>query len=252
MSGELIIRELSAAYGPQAVVRGLSAHCRPGQLSCILGANGAGKTTLLRAISGYLPLTLGTIHLGDIELSGLRPRQRARYVAAVPQVAQDVMPLTVRQAVAMARYPHLTARLRQNGSDGRAVDAALAALELGALADQPCARLSGGEWRRVLIAQGLAQETPVLLLDEPTAFLDPPAQRRILTYVRRLAAERGLVAVAVLHAVDLAREYADHVLLLRGGELLAEGAPAATLTPTLLAHLYDCQPEWLGAQEVLK
>lgn len=252
MSGELIFRELAAGYGPLPIVRGLSTACRPGGLTCVLGANGAGKTTLLRAIAGYLPLSAGSIHLGDVELSRLKPRQRARYVAAVPQVARDVLPLTVRQAVAMARYPHLTARLGHNGSDGLAVDAALESMELGGLAGQPCARLSGGEWRRVLIAQGLAQETPVLLLDEPTAFLDPPAQRRILDHVRRLAAERGLIALAVLHAVDLARDFADHVLLLRAGELLGAGAPDQVLAAQRLAQLYDCEPQWLGLQEVLQ
>jgi len=250
MSAELILTELAAGYGHQPVVRGISARFQPGQLGCILGANGAGKTTLLRAIAGYLPLTSGSIALGKIELSRLKPRRRAQYIAAVPQVAQEILPLTVRQAVAMARYPHLTARIRLNGVDGQAVDDALTALQLEELAHHQCGNLSGGEWRRVLIAQGLAQETPVLLLDEPTAFLDPPAQRRILNHVRRLTAERGLIVLAVLHAVDLALEFADRVLLLRDGELLACDTPAATLYPDKLAQLYNCGPEWLGKVEV--
>jgi iron complex transport system ATP-binding protein len=250
MSADLILTELAAGYGQQAVVRNISARFQPGELGCILGANGAGKTTLLRAIAGYLPLTAGSVRLGTTELNQLAPRQRARYIAAAPQVAQEILPLTVQQAVAMARYPHLTARMRLNGVDGQAVDDALKALQLEELAHHQCGNLSGGEWRRVLIAQGLAQQTPVLLLDEPTAFLDPPAQRRILSYVRRLSAERGLIVLAVLHAVDLALEFADRTLLLRNGEMLACDTPAALLHPEMLAQLYNCGPEWLGKVEV--
>jgi len=251
MSGELRINGLAAGYGQQQVVRGVSARFKAGQFSCILGANAAGKTTLLRALAGYLPLAAGSIQLGAIDLTRLNPRERAQIIAAVPQVAQDILPLTVRQAVSMARYPHLTTRLRLNGVDSAAVDRALTAMGLNALAQQSCGRLSGGEWRRVLIAQGMAQETPVLLLDEPTAFLDPPAQRQILAHVRRLAAERGLIVLAVLHDVNLARDYAGQALLLRDGELLASGSPASVLTPELLAQLYSCEPVWLTAGGLL-
>jgi len=253
MSADLILKNLAVGYAQKPIVRGVSARFQPGQLACILGANGAGKTTLLRALAGYLPLAAGSIELGNLELSRLTPRQRARNIAAVPQVAQDLLPLTVRQAVAMARYPFLTSRMQLNGADGTAIDAALAAMNLEKLASSQCSKLSGGEWRRVLIAQGLAQETAVLLLDEPTAFLDPPAQRHILAHVRRLALERDLIVLAVLHDFNLAREYAAQVLLLRAGELLASGAPATTLNQTLLAQLYDCEPAWLGSvKEALK
>lgn len=246
MHGELTIRSLTVGYGAEAVIRGLTAGCPPGRLTCLLGANGAGKTTLLNAISGYLPAS-GELSINGTSLATLSVRARARYIATVPQVAQELLLLTVRQAVALARYPHLKSRLRLGGGDTAAVGEALRNMELTGLAGRRCITLSGGEWRRVLIAQGLAQGTPVLLLDEPTAFLDPPARRQILHQVRSLAAQRNLTVLAVLHDVDLAREFAEHVLLLRHGQLLASGTPAETLTTELLASLYDCEPQWLTA-----
>lgn len=248
MHGELRITNLTAGYRAAAVVHGVSATCAAGAITCLLGANGAGKTTLLRAIAGYLPLTSGTITLGGDDLTGLSPRDRARHIACVPQVGQEHVPLTVREAVSLARYPHLTHRLQGNGGDRAVVDAALFALDLTELAERPCSRLSGGEWRRVLIAQGLAQATPVLLLDEPTAFLDPPARRQILSRVRELARDHNLTVVMVLHDLELATDYADAVQLMRAGRIIAAGAPRDVLTTARLAELYDCEPHWLAPE----
>jgi len=248
MSGELRLESVTCGYGHSAVVQSLSARCPRNVITGMLGANGAGKTTLLRSISGYLPLRSGTIHLNGTELSDLSFRDRARHIACVPQISQDSLPLSVREAVRMARYPHLKRRLINGGDVFAAVDTAISDMGLIELADRQCSTLSGGEWRRVLIAQGLAQETPVLLLDEPTAFLDPPSRRMILDRVRGLAQKRNLTVVAVLHDIDLAAEYCGHALLLRGGDLLASGSPADVLSTGNLSQLYDCEPQWLGSE----
>ena len=250
MNRGLTLDNISAGYGQQAVVRGITATCPRGTITCLLGSNGAGKTTLLRAVSGFIRPRAGGITLNGVELSTLSFRDRARYIASVPQLAQDSLPLTVREAVRMARYPYLNRRLVNGGDVFAAVDTAISAMGLNSLADRPCAELSGGEWRKVLIAQGLAQETPVVLLDEPTAFLDPPARRQILSRMIELAAERDLVVIAVLHDLDLAAQYAGHALLLRDGELLAAGDPSAVLSTAQLAELYGCGPEWLGPEVV--
>lgn len=245
MHGELCVRNLIAGYGQRNVLRSVTATFLPGRITCLLGSNGAGKTTALRTLAGYLPQRSGSIHYADIDLSQLLPRDRARYIACVPQVGQDAVPLTVREAVSLARFPHLTHRLSGNGGDSQIIDDALETMELTQLTGRSCTRLSGGEWRRVLIAQGLAQATPVLLLDEPTAFLDPPARRRILHRVRELAAGRSLTVVMVLHDLELATEYAAEVQLMREGRIIAAGAPGDVLTTERLAQLYDCEPEWL-------
>ena len=246
MHGELLVYNLTTGYGARDVLREIDASFPSGQITCLLGSNGAGKTTLLRALAGYLPVRSGTIRFDGMDVTQLIPRSRARYIACVPQVGQDAVPLSVREAVGLARFPHLTHRLSGNGGDEQVISAALETMELTALAGRPCSRLSGGEWRRVLIAQGLAQATPVLLLDEPTAFLDPPARRWILHRIRELAVKRNLTVVMVLHDLDLAAEYAAEVHLMRSGRIIATGTPADVLTTGRLTELYDCEPRWLS------
>jgi len=247
---ELVCENISAGYGKAEVLRALSARFTTGGLSCILGPNGAGKSTLLRAVSGYLRLSAGRISFDGEDFTTLTARERAHRIALVPQLAADSVPLTVREAVALARYPHLHGRLSFSGADLTAVDDALAWLVLGALANRPCPQLSGGEWRRVLIAQGVAQGARVLLLDEPTAFLDPPARLQTLALLRNLAIERDMAVIAVLHDPPLARRFADHVLMLRDGAAMLSGPADRVLDKHNLDLLYGRSPDWVTELEV--
>ena len=239
MATGLACTNLSTRYAARDIVRNFSAQFPAGQLSCILGPNGAGKTTLLRAIAGYLPLASGSVNVGEINVSRLTPRQRAQLIATVPQAILEQAPLTVRDVLELARYPHRLGRAG-NGEHCTAVERALAGCELTELAERRCTALSGGELRRVLIAQGLAQETPVLLLDEPTAFLDPPARVQLLRLLQAQARQRELAVVAVLHDPSLVRHFADFAVLLKDGMSMARGAARDVLTEDALAELYGC------------
>ena len=239
MAGGLTCHDLSTRYIARDIVRGFSAQFPECRLSCILGPNGAGKTTLLRAISGYLPLASGSVHVGDQDLAHLTPRQRAQLIATVPQANLEQAPLTVRDVLELARYPHRLGR-NSNGVHAAAVERALTDCGLTELAQRRCTMLSGGELRRVLIAQGLAQETPVLLLDEPTAFLDPPARVQLLRLLQTQARQRKLTVVAVLHDPSLARHFADYVVLLRDGVSQSQGLAQDVLSEEALAELYGC------------
>jgi iron complex transport system ATP-binding protein len=242
---ELILSNVGAGYGARGVVHGVGLTLRSGGLTAILGPNGAGKTTLLRALTGFLPLSSGSISWRSadghsIDLSRLTQRERARYLAYVPQLADEAVSLSVREALQIAA--------RAGGGADRAlgarVDAALEALDLTALSEARCAALSGGQWRRVLLAQGLAQVTPVLLLDEPTAFLDPPGRFDLLELLQRLARERDLCIVSVLHDPQLAARFAAQAVTLKAGRVFQAGSPAAVIVPDILAALYDSASGW--------
>lgn len=250
MSIELHCESIRTGYGRREVLTGATCRFAPSRLHAVLGPNGAGKTTLLRAIAGVLPLRSGAVRLGGRDLARLTARERARHVALVPQLAAETIPLTVREAVALARYPHQRNWHGAQAHDYPAVLAAIAALGLERFADTPCAALSGGEWRRVLIAQGLAQEADVLLLDEPTAFLDPPARLHIMARLRELAHANGLIIAVVLHDPELAQRYCDEAVLLRAGAVHSAGPASAVLTEANLAQLYAGVPEHNGKVEV--
>jgi iron complex transport system ATP-binding protein len=238
MAIELRCENIRAGYGRSDILRAATCRFGAGRLSAILGPNGAGKTTLLRAICGALPLRGGTLLLDGADLARLKPRERAKRIALAPQLAAETIPLTVREAVAIARYPHERGWSGRNGTEHPAVLAAIQALGLERYADTQCAMLSGGEWRRALIAQGLAQAADVLLLDEPTAFLDPPARISIMAQLRELAHANGLIVVVVLHDPELAARFADDAVLLRDGAVLRAGAVVDVVTEAGLAELY--------------
>jgi iron complex transport system ATP-binding protein len=243
MGPELLLTNLTSGYRRGDVLRAVTASIPAGQLTAVLGPNGAGKTTLLRSITGVTAVREGSIRCGAVQLEMLSARERARIVALVPQVSGEEAPLTVREAVMLARYARMTSRFSASAQDSRIVDEALAALGLSDAGERYCSELSGGELRRVLIAQGLAQEPQVLLLDEPTAFLDPPAQHEILALCSELAQLRKLVCIAVLHDPGLARLYAEYAVLLRAGRVVAAGATKEVMTTEMLAQTYGCSPE---------
>jgi iron complex transport system ATP-binding protein len=217
------------AYGAQQVLRDVSLALEPGERVALLGPNGAGKSTLLRLASGYLVPDAGDVWLGAERLADLPRRVAARRLAGVAAEEAHEFPFTVRESVALGRHAWRSAFAAPGAADRERVEAALAACDLLALAERALPGLSSGERQRVALARALAQDADVLLLDEPTAHLDLGHQTRLLEAVSAAARSRGTAALAALHDVNLASAWADRVVLLVAGRLVAEGAPAEVL-----------------------
>ena len=227
MSALLDVRDLSVRLGGRAVLRGASLRVAPGECVGLLGPNGAGKTTLMRAALGLVP------HGGTSSLAALPPLARARRAAWLPQSREVAWPVRVRDLVALGRHPHPGDR----GADARAVARALERMALGPFADRDATRLSGGEQARALLARALAQETPLILADEPVAGLDPAGQIATMALFAALAAEGRAVLVS-LHDLGLALRRCTRLALMDGGRIVADGPPREVLTPARLREVF--------------
>ncbi|MFO8076533.1 MAG: ABC transporter ATP-binding protein [Egibacteraceae bacterium] len=227
----------------RAVLSGLDLDLRVGQLTCLLGANGSGKTTLLRTLSGSLPPLAGRVCLGGADLAALSPADRARRLAVVLTSRVDAGLLRVEDLVALGRHPYTGWSGRLRAADHEAIDWALEASGATALRTRPVPELSDGERQRVMIARALAQEPEVLMLDEPTAFVDLPRRLELAGLLTRLARECGLAVLLTSHDLDLALRSADDVWLLgRGGDPeapVASGAPEDLALSGALAAAFD-------------
>ena len=224
----------------------LSFHVDAGEILGIVGPNGSGKSSLLKVLSGLLPAGKGDVRLGGLSLRKRSQTDIARVVAVVPQEYAQVFPFTVAETVLMGRFPHRTARWWSMGigdetaNDFTHAHQAMADTDVLSLADRLVSDLSGGERQRVMIARALAQEPKILLLDEPTAFLDINHQIDICSLVARLRAERRLTVVLVSHDLNVASQYCDRVLMLKEGRLCRIGSPEETIRPDVLRMVYGC------------
>ena len=240
-AGELQLRaeDLAFSYGGRDVLGGVSLALGRGELVGVLGPNGSGKTTLVRCLMGFLAPRRGRVTLGARDVADWPRRELARRLAVVPQEMPTDFPLLVRELVLLGRVPHLPARgLGFESAHDRAVaEAALADAALTELADRPLHQLSGGELRRAFIARALAQEPPILILDEPTSSLDLRHQLGILELLRRRA-RSGVGVLVVLHDLNLAASYCDRVVVLAEGRVAAAGPPGAALDPAILSDVY--------------
>ena len=236
--GSLDLADVSAGYARRPVLEGVSLACAPGEVTVLLGRNGSGKSTLLKVAAGTLRPTAGRVRLGETDLSTLSPRAVARRIAAVGQEEFVEFPFTVREVASIGRFARLGAFGRLRPEDVAAVDAALAALDLEALAERPLPTLSGGERRRAFLARAPAQEPEVLLLDEPTAHLDLGHEATLLRIVRDEAGRRGTAVVLALHDLNLVGLVADRVVLLDGGRVRAAGPVAQVFDAALLSDAY--------------
>ncbi len=235
----LTINKLCVAYGPHAVLDEINLQLAPGEVLGVIGPNGAGKTSLIRAISGVLKPRSGSIHFDGQDLNSINEIERARLLAVVQQSAQLPPAFTVWECVALGRTPYLN-WLGQLGAQDRAKVAwALGVSELAALKDRRAGELSGGEQQRILLARALAQNCPILLLDEPTAHLDLHHQVALLGLVARMVAEQRLAVLLAMHDLNLAALYADRLALLVNGKIEAIGTPAAVLTAENLQNAYQ-------------
>jgi iron complex transport system ATP-binding protein len=248
--------DLGVRFGDAAVLDGVSLRLAEGRVLGIVGPNGAGKSTLLRCLYGALRPAAGTVTLDGTCVAAAGPLWVAQRVGVVPQAVAPRFPHVVADFVAMGRYPHETARGRRDPEDDVAVRRAMAATGVGTFAERTVDRLSGGEFRRVLFAQVLAQEPSVLLLDEPLQQLDLGNQLQTMELVRRFVEEPGHSAAAVLHDLGMAARCCDDLLLLDRGRVLASGTPEEVLTPSNLARAYGVEAvvrtsDVTGAVEVI-
>lgn len=231
-------RGLVVGHGGVAVLGPVDLRVEAGERWAVLGPNGAGKSTLVRTLLGLQPPVAGEVLLQGRAVGAWERRALARTAAWVPQRFEPQEGFTGLELVLMGRSPHLGLLGLPSEADARRAHEALAELDAGHLAGRAAAHLSGGEQRLLLLARALVQEPALLLLDEPTAFLDLRHQVATLERVRVRTERAGLTAVAVLHDVNLARLFATHLLLVRDGEVLASGPAEALLREDLLGTLY--------------
>lgn len=231
------IDELSHAFGDATVLDGLELSVESGELIGLVGPNGAGKSTLLRTVSGALSPGSGRVELAGDPVSELSSKATSRRVAVVPQSTAVSFSFPVRDVVAMGRHPY-RGRFDRGLTSESIVDRAMARTEVEQFADRPIDELSGGERQRVILARAIAQDTPGLLLDEPTSNLDINHQIETLETVRSLI-DDGKAGFAAIHDLDLAARYCDRIALLSGGTFIAVGAPADVLTPDRVSAAFD-------------
>lgn len=246
------VKELSFRYytlegrGRMWTLDHLSFHVDAGEILGIVGPNGSGKSSLLKILSGLLPVGEGDVLLGGLSLQKRSQADIARFVAVVPQDYVQVFPFTVVETVLMGRFPHRTVRWWSMGigdetaNDLACAHQAMVDTDVVSLADRLVSDLSGGERQRVMIARALAQEPKILLLDEPTAFLDINHQIEVCSLITRLRAERRLTVVLVSHDLNVASQYCDRVLMLKEGGLCRIGSPEETIRPDVLRMVYGC------------
>lgn len=238
MKGRLRVEGLSLAYESRVVLDGIDTCIPDGAFTAIIGANGCGKSSLLKSMVNLLRPTTGAVRLDGREVSTIRPRELAKEIAMLPQSPLAPEGITVAELVARGRFAWQSFFTRNNKRDDEVVANALAASQLEALAEAPVAELSGGQRQRAWIAMVLAQDTPIILLDEPTNFLDLAHQVELMELIARLR-RHGKTIVAVLHDINQAGRYADHLIALAGGMIAASGAPSAVVTPRLVESVFN-------------
>ncbi|MDP9947565.1 MULTISPECIES: ABC transporter ATP-binding protein [Streptomyces] len=230
---------LTLGYGDRTVVDSLDLAVPPGRITVIVGANACGKSTLLRSMSRLLAPRKGRVVLDGKEVHRLPAKELARTLGLLPQSPVAPEGITVSDLVGRGRHPHQSVFSRWNEKDDAAVAAALEATHTEPLAERAVDELSGGQRQRVWIAMVLAQQTDLLLLDEPTTFLDASHQIEVLDLLTDLNRSRGTTIVMVLHDLNLAARYADHLIALAGGGLHASGTPAEVLTEETVRAVFD-------------
>ncbi|GAB3596382.1 ABC transporter ATP-binding protein [Angustibacter peucedani] len=234
----LLTQRLSLAYDERTVVHEVDLALPPGAVTVVVGANASGKSTLLRGLARLVRPSAGAVLLDGRSVHELPTREVARTLGLLPQSPVAPEGITVADLVGRGRYPHQGWLRRWTAADDEAVGRAMAATSTLELADRDVDELSGGQRQRVWIAMALAQETDVLLLDEPTTFLDVAHQVEVLDLVTDLNRARGTTVVMVLHDLNLAARYADHLVALRHGVVVAEGAPSEVVSEQLVQDVF--------------
>ncbi|GAA3441352.1 ABC transporter ATP-binding protein [Planomonospora venezuelensis] len=229
---------VTLGYDDQAIVTNLDVRIPDGKVTAIVGANACGKSTVLRGLARLLKPRHGAVYLDGRALTGMSTHEVAKTLGLLPQTPLAPDGITVADLVARGRYPHQGWFRRWTERDDDAVTRALEATGTADLVDRPLRQLSGGQRQRVWVAMALAQDTDLLLLDEPTTYLDINHQVELLRLLRKLNAESGKTIVVVLHDLNLACRFCDHVIAMAEGTIVAEGAPTAVITAELVEKVF--------------
>lgn len=239
MSAALNATGLRIGYGRHVIVASADLQIERGRVTTIIGPNGSGKSTLLRAIAGLSRPMAGVIELDGVPLTSLTPRELALRLSMLPQSAVAPDGLTVADLVARGRQPHQRWYRQWTAHDESIVLHAMQTMDVASFATRPLDELSGGQRQRAWIAMCLAQETPLMLLDEPTTHLDISHSVGILETVRGLSSDQGRTVLMVLHDLSLAARYSDRLVVMRDGGIQAQGAPGDILTDALMRDVFD-------------
>ncbi|WP_233947926.1 Fe(3+) dicitrate ABC transporter ATP-binding protein FecE [Pectobacterium versatile] len=239
---ELTTQNLTAGYGDKRILDGLSLSLPAGKITALLGPNGCGKSTLLKCFAKLLIPESGTIQLNGKSLSTFSARQLSRHLALLPQQHLTPEGITVRDMVAYGRSPWLSLWGRLSPDDRQRVQLAMEKTHIVDLADKRLTDLSGGQRQRAFLAMLLAQDTPVVLLDEPTTYLDINHQVELMKLLRELN-QAGKTVVTVLHDLNQASRYCDHLVMLADGRVMAEGSPHEVMKPELLQRVFSIDAE---------
>ena len=242
----LTAESLRVGYGDRVIIDGLDVTIPTGVVTTVIGPNGCGKSTLLRTLGRLLSPRGGRVLLDGREIARMRTRDVARTLGMLPQAPVAPEGLTVADLVARGRHPHQSWLRQWSSDDEGEVAQALAMTGVSDLADRPVDQLSGGQRQRAWISMALAQGTDILLLDEPTTYLDLAHSVEVLDLVDRLHAELGRTIVMVLHDLNLAIRYSDHLVVMSKGAIVAEGPPGDVVTPELLSEVFGLEARVIG------
>jgi iron complex transport system ATP-binding protein len=241
------VRGLNLFYGQRRILREIELSVAVGEFLVLIGPNGTGKTSLLKAMAGLVPAE-GEIAILGHPLAEYSRRQLARELAVVPQLTTSDFPFTVAETVLMGRSPHLGLLELEGSEDSRLARQAMEFTEIAHLAGRRLDELSGGERQRVLIARAICQQPRIILLDEPTASLDPAHQVRILDLLEQLRRQQGMTVLMVSHDLNLAAMYGGRLALMSEGRITGVGTPAEVLTVERLEACYGCRMEVARAE----
>lgn len=237
----LTANHLTLLYGEVSIVDNFSIALPRGQITALVGPNGSGKSTVLRALSRLLQPTEGAVYLNGRNIAQMPTRTVAHQLTLLPQAPEIPAGITVRELIEYGRYPHRGLLGRLSTRDREAIEWALLMTGLEPLADRSLDTLSGGERQRAWIALAIAQQTQVLLLDEPTTFLDIRHQLEVLALVRRLNREREITVGWVLHDLNQAATYSDHLVMLKAGQVVTAGPPSQVMTPETIQAVFGIE-----------
>ena len=233
--------QVSAGYHDRLVLKDISVSFSPGKISALIGPNGAGKSTLIKTASGIIPVTNGRVKVNGFDISKVNSSERARLISVIPQARNLPSAFTVREVVLMGRTAYSGWFGQFSSTDLEIVEQAMQRTDTFSLAERRIGELSGGEAQRVLLARAIAQQSKVMLLDEPTTHLDIQYQVNLLDLILKLTKEDHLVVVLAIHDLNLVSRYADHIALLVDGRIQADGSPAEVLQPEILSTAYQLE-----------
>ncbi len=234
----LQVSDITAGYGAESILKGIDFRAVEGGITALVGPNGCGKSTLLKVMARILLPSDGEVLLDGEPVHDIPTKEVARKLALLPQGPIAPEGLSVRELVSQGRYPHQSLLQQWSPEDCHAVAEAMADTQTEEFADRPVSSLSGGQRQRCWIAMVLAQDTPIILLDEPTTFLDLKVQVDVMTLLQKVA-KSGRTLVVVMHELNIAAAFCDHLVMMREGMIVASGTPRGIMTPERLKQVFD-------------